>query len=154
MNKVISAGFAVLSQDGKLLLGRTEKYQKEHNWTVFKGGSENGEALIETAIRELKEESGIDIVADDKLNRNISTSPFFEFGFGLNNKTVVIYLLHDINGALNDFKFHCNSYCADNLPEICEYKWFTLDEAERNVFPSQRGLIQKLKELVNTKEHA
>lgn len=154
MNKIISAGFAVLSQDNRLLLGRTEKYNKEHNWTVFKGGTEDNEALIETAIRELKEESGIDVASDDRLNRNISTSPFYEFGFGLNNKTVIIYLLQDRNGILNDFHFSCSSYCSDNIPEICEYKWFTLDEAEKNIFPSQRGLIQKLKELVRVKETA
>ncbi len=142
---IISAGFVILSQDGKVLLGRTDKYNENGNWTVFKGQQEGKETLLETAIRELKEETGIDIVADDRLSANTSTSVFYSFG--IKNKIVYLYLLHDKDGALNDFVPVCNSYWKDNCPEIIEYKWFDIDEIENYVFPSQIGMAKELKRI-------
>jgi len=145
MSKIISAGFAVLSKDYKILLGKTDKYQKVSNWTIFKGQQEAGETNIDTAIRELREESGIDIVSDIRLNTNTSSSPFFTFG--LNDKTVFVYLLHDKEGALDNYKFKCSSFWGEGEenPEIQSYKWFEIEEAINAVYPSQRALIEKLK---------
>lgn len=143
MSKIISAGFAVLSKDKKMiLLGRTNKHNTNGNWTIFKGQAEEGETLIETAIRELREESGIDIIIDDRLNSNTSSSPFYTFG--VNDKTVYTYLLHDVEEVLKDFKCKCDSFWDGN-PEISEYRWFNLDEASKMVYPSQKGLIEKIK---------
>ena len=145
MSKVISAGFAVLSNDRKILLGKTDKYQKEANWTIFKGQQEEGESLIETAARELMEESNIDIVNDDRLNMNTSTSPIFSFG--INDKVVHVFLLVDKQSALNDTELKCNTYWSKDNPEITDYKWFTLEEAFKAVYPSQQVLIEKLKSI-------
>lgn len=142
MSKIISAGFAVISNDSKILLGKTQKYNKYENWTIFKGGQEAGETLIETAIRELHEESGIDIMNDVRLNSNTSSSPFFNFG--INDKTVFVYLLKDKDGVLNDFEFKCNSFFGVNQPEISHYSWFNIEEAKDRVYYSQRGMIEKL----------
>ena len=142
MSKITSAGFAVLSKDNQILLGKAQKYNDKGNWTIFKGQQEEGESLIETAIRELYEESGIDIISDNKLNVNTSSSPFFVFG--INDKTVYVYLLRDKDGVLEDFKFNCSSYFGDNQPEISEYAWFSIKDAMSKVYPSQRGLIEKL----------
>lgn len=141
--KSISAGFAIMSNDRKILLGKTDKYQKVNNWTIFKGQQENGESLIETATRELKEEANIDIIKDDRLNKNISSSPFFVFG--VNDKIVYVYLLIDRESVIKESDLKCNSFWAHNTPEIQEYKWVNIDEADRFVYPSQRPLIEKLK---------
>ena len=144
--KVISAGFIVRSKDGKYLLGKTTKYSKDACWTVFKGQQEDGESLIATATRELREESGIDILRSIDLQLSQSTSPFFSFS--IKGKDVVLYLLNDEKGVLDDFEFKCRSYWGpDKNPEICEYKWCTLDEMEELVFPSQRGLVSHLKQV-------
>lgn len=141
MAKIISSGFAVISNDYKILLGKTKKHNPKGSWTVFKGQREEGETLIETAIRELQEESGIDVMNDDRLNKYTSTSPFYVFG--LNDKTVHIFLLQDKENALDNYKFNCNSY-FEQIPEISEYEWFELEDASNKVYPSQRGLIEKL----------
>lgn len=142
MINVISSGFAILGKDGRILLGCTKKYNKENCWTVFKGQTEVGETLIETAIRELDEEAGINVMNDDRLNKNISTSPFFEFD--IHDKRVVIYLLQDAEGVLENYEFKCRSFWSSENPEICEFQWFTLEEAKKCIFPSQRGLIDEI----------
>ena len=141
----ISSGFVVCSSDGKVLLGRCTKYPKQKCWTVFKGQQRHGETKMETALRELKEESGIDVVVDDKLNTNTSSSPFYTFG--LKDKVVYIYLLHDVEGVLNNAEFSCASSTVEGNPEIVDHRWFNFAEAQANIFPSQSGLIRKLKDL-------
>ena len=142
--RVISAGFVVRSKGGKILLGQTTKYPKKQCWTVFKGQQEEGECLIATAVRELREESGIDILRSKELQMSHSTSPFFTFP--MKDKDVILYLLNDDQGVLEEASFKCSSYWgANKAPEICDYKWVTYDEMAEMVFPSQRGLVECLK---------
>lgn len=149
MNKVISSGFVVKGKEGRYLIGRADGHAEPYCWTVFKGKVEanNGidDGLMDTAIRELKEETGIDISTDHRLNRNISTNPIFNYS--LSHKDVFIYMLHDVEGALNDFKFFCSSFWTTDRPEISEYKWVTLEEMKNMIFPSQRGLVDKLEQM-------
>ena len=142
--KITSAGFIVVSKDGKILLGEAESHSPPYFWTVFKGGVEAGENLLQTAIRELKEESGIDINVEERLNRNISPNPVFDYS--LKHKNVYLFMLNDITGFLDNFDFKCTSYYGiNNKPEILSYRWFEVDEIIDNIFPSQRGLVDFLK---------
>jgi 8-oxo-dGTP pyrophosphatase MutT (NUDIX family) len=142
--RLVSAGFVVRSKEGKFLIGKTTKYPKKQCWTVFKGQQEDGESLIATAVRELREEAGIDILRDETLQKSQSTSPFFTFP--MKDKDVVLYLLNDDQGVLDDAKFKCSSYWgSERTPEICDYKWATFEEMSELIFPSQRGLIEYLK---------
>lgn len=143
-DRVVSAGFVVRSQDGKYLIGKTTKFPKAQCWTVFKGQQEEGESLIATATRELREEAGIDILKNTKLQLSQSTSRFFSFT--MKEKDVILFLLNDEHGVLNEHEFKCSSYWGPSkTPEICEYKWVSLDEMEENIFPSQRGLVEYLR---------
>jgi 8-oxo-dGTP pyrophosphatase MutT (NUDIX family) len=141
--KIISAGFIIVSKDKKILLGRAGFHHPPFCWTVFKGGAEKGEDLLQTAMRELKEESGIDINYEQRLNRNISSEPVYDYA--LKHKNVYLFLLEDITGFLEDFNFVCCSFWEDGKPEVTDYQWFEIDELENNIFPSQRGLIDFLK---------
>jgi len=151
-NRVVSAGFIVRSKGGKYLIGRTTKYPKDKCWTVFKGQQERDESLIQTAARELREESGIDILRNETLQLSHSTSPFCSFA--MKDKDVVLYLLNDDKGVLDEYalegeeglRFKCSSYWgAQRTPEIAAYKWCTLDEMEELVFPSQRSVVEALR---------
>tara|TARA_R110000824_G_scaffold218435_3_gene405079 strand:+ start:11265 stop:11714 length:450 start_codon:yes stop_codon:yes gene_type:complete len=145
MSREISAGFIIRGQDGRYLLGRAEKHPPPHSWTMFKGGQEAGEELIDTAIRELQEETGIDINADDRLNMNISTN--YVFCYKLRHKDVYLFFLNDVEGALSDTEFSCSSFWGeDNLPEIGDWRWCTIEEMEADIFPSQRGVVSFIKE--------
>jgi len=150
MAKIISSGFVVQCMDGKFLLGRTSKKNDQYCWTIFKGGTMENESLIETAIRELKEESGIDIAKDDRLNKNISTN--YIHNYSIKDKNIYVFMLVDREGALDDFQFFCNSYYGtNNDPEIVEYRKFDLSEMHNYIFPSQRGLLDVLKRIEASK---
>jgi len=151
--RIVSAGFIVRSRDGKYLLGKTTKYPKDECWTVFKGQQEQGESLIATATRELREESGIDILRSVDLQLSQSTSPFFSFA--MKDKDVILYLLNDEKGILDQYaiggdktpRFRCSSYWGSSkTPEISDYRWCTIDEMQKIVFPSQRGVVECLRQ--------
>lgn len=144
MRKETSAGFIIRGKDGRYLLGKATKHADPFCWSVFKGSQENNEELINTAIRELKEETGIDIAVDERLNRNISTN--YIYSYHLRHKDVYLFLLQDVEGALDNFNFKCSSFWGENnLPEIEDWQWFTLDEMDNNIFPSQRGVAEMLR---------
>ena len=72
--KIVSSGFVILNKREEVLLGRVDAHDPPYQYTVFKGQQEKGESLLDTAIRELQEESGIDVLTEHKLNRYISTN--------------------------------------------------------------------------------
>ena len=55
--KVVGIAFV---ENGKLLIVQSHKSSKTNSWTFIGGGVEEGETLIEAAIREVSEEIHID----------------------------------------------------------------------------------------------
>ena len=53
MQKVVGVAFI---EDGKLLIVQSHKSSKTNSWTLVGGGVEDGETLVEAAIREVSEE--------------------------------------------------------------------------------------------------
>ena len=141
----VSSGFVVKSKCGKYLLGKADGHIGPFCFTIFKGKQEINETLIDTAMRELKEETGIDIAQDNRLNKNISTNPIYDYS--LRHKDVYVFILTDSEGALDNFPFACSSFWSDGKPEITDYRWFSLNEMMNFIFPSQRGLVEKLERM-------
>lgn len=142
MAKTISTGFIVLSKSNKVLIGKG--CNRENNcWTVFKGSVEEGESWIEAAIRELKEESGIDINASKELQMSISSNPVHSYT--MRNKYVHLYLLKDDDSVLDGYEFKCDSKInGDGPPEILDYKWVDIEELNEYLFFSQQGIQEYL----------
>lgn len=144
--RITSAGFVVELKDGSYLLGKATGHLPPYCFTIFKGQTEAGETLIDTAMRELEEESGINVSKDDRLNKHISSAPIFSYG--MSQKDVVVFLLVDAEGVLDNATFVCNSFFRvgdKDLPEICEYGKFKLEDMDKVIFPSQQGLVEELK---------
>ena len=151
MIKIVSSGFVIQNRQGEILLGRVDGHEPPYQYTIFKGGQEEGESLLDTAIRELKEETGIDIVTDHRLNRYISANPLFTYH--MRSKDVHLFFLEDIEGALDNFEFHCDSYWgASQQPEISAYRWVKIEDLHKCIFPSQRGLAKFLQDRLKKKE--
>lgn len=138
----ISAGYLVKCGD-KYLLGRPF-----HSvfWSIFKGGQHKGESLIETAKRELKEESGLDI--DDLLENKIIGRKDCEkllLKYDVKKKKLVyVYLLELPESFLNE-EFFCTSYMEDiSIPEVVDYHWFTKKELKNAIFRSQLCVLKKI----------
>ena len=91
MKKVKSCGCIVIENNKVLLI-----QQKKGNWGFPKGRVEKNESECETAIREVKEETNIDVIIEDKNKKYIDTyySKKDEF------KEVVLFLGKRIGGEI------------------------------------------------------
>ena len=89
---------------------------KNHNgryWTFPKGHVEQNETEQQTAIREIKEETGLNVIIEPDFRRTSTYSPF-----GKIKKQVVFFLAKADESAVNLQK-----------SEIDYYLWATIDEA-------------------------
>lgn len=144
-----AAGYLV-KVGNKFLLGHPFGRDK-NRWTIFKGGQNDGESLLDTAIRELREESNIRIVGDNTklgiVQSDQYTKKIHIYNVG-KEKIVHVFLLDLPEGALNGYPLKCPSIIPNSSdPEIDGYKLFSVDEAEKVLLRSQQGLITIMKAL-------
>ena len=125
MKKVKSCGCIVIENNKVLLI-----QQKKGNWGFPKGRVEKNETECETAIREVKEETNIDVIIEDKNKKYIDTyySKKDEF------KEVIFFLGKRIGGEIKP---------QEN--EIKNVEWVDLLEAiNRITMKSTKELYQKV----------
>ncbi len=91
--------------------------EEDYRWSLAKGTPDVGETMEETALREVREETGLEVEIDSPLGS-------IEYWFVSRehdvryHKTVHFYLMVPVGG---DFAFHD--------PEFDVVRWFPLDEA-------------------------
>jgi len=107
-------------------------------WGVPKGHVEPGESVAAAAVREVREETGLESVVEDVLGevtywyarRDASGRPTRVW------KRVRFFLLRHTGGRF-----------ADRDRELDRVRWFSLDEAEaRATFANERELIRRARE--------
>jgi bis(5'-nucleosidyl)-tetraphosphatase len=104
-------------------------------WALPKGTPDSGETTEETALRETREETGLEVVVERRLR---SIRYFFGRGTTRFNKTVHFFLMRPVGGSLDDHD-----------AEFDEVRWVDLDEAlailnhatERSVVEEAAGAI-------------
>lgn len=133
-----SAGGLVVDRiDGAtrgVLIGRIDR-QGELEWVLPKGHIEPGETTQEAAIREIREETGLEAAIAATLG---PIDYWFVAGKRRIHKTVHHYLLTPVGGTL-----------ASEDVEVSEVAWVPLDQLERRLrHPSERRLLRRLPELL------
>lgn len=133
-----SAGGLVVDRiDGAtrgVLIGRIDR-QGELEWVLPKGHIEPGETTQEAAIREIREETGLEAAIAATLG---PIDYWFVAGKRRIHKTVHHYLLTPVGGTL-----------ATEDVEVSEVAWVPLDQLERRLrHPSERRLLRRLPELL------
>lgn len=123
-----SCGAIILDKDYKVLL---LKHNAGH-WAFPKGHVENNETEEETALREVKEETNLDIKLDTKFRKTTKYSPCEGV-----EKEVVYFYGYDAKGKEKV-----------QLEEVSEIKWAKdIDEAiELVTFDNDKNILKSLKE--------
>ena len=114
-------------------------------WSIVKGEVETDENLLETAVREFKEETGM-----DPLN------PFLELGFVTQRSGKIVYAWafecdFDLSSGFESNKIEIEwppkSGKRITIPEIDKLEYFSLEEALLKVNQAQAQLILRLKSM-------
>ena len=113
-----------------------------HDWGLPKGTPEPGETRVETALREVREETGLEVVIDDYIGEIEYSFPWPKDGVRLEesdgrqpiaHKTVLFYLMSAIGGS-TDLHDH----------EFDDVRWFPADTALTSLrYENEAGIVRE-----------
>ncbi|QRO87284.1 NUDIX hydrolase [Kytococcus sedentarius] len=134
MRETSAGGVVVTVEPGRARLALIARFNRAHRleWCLPKGHVEAGETLVETAVREVAEETGI-------RSRPVLTLGTIDYWFSTPerriHKRVHHYLLEAVGGRL--------TVEEDPDHEAVDVQWFDLDTAHRTLtFPNERRIAQ------------
>ena len=126
MKQEKSCGCIIINDKDEVLL----IHHNAGHWDFPKGHVEEGETEIETAIREVKEETNIDVEVDEIYRYSTKYSPKQDV-----LKEVIYFLAKNIS----DNK-------QAQLEEVSEVKWFNFNDAIKQItFDNSRDILIQLK---------
>ena len=127
MKKEKSCGCIVINDKNEILL----IHHNVGHWGFPKGHVEEGETEVQTAIREVKEETNIDVEVDEAYRYSTKYSP---------KEDVVKEVIYFLAKNINDNK-------QAQLEEVSEVKWFAMEDAINKItFDNSRDILIQLKE--------
>lgn len=128
----VGVGLYIVNEKRQLLLGLRKSAHGCGTWCPPGGHMEFGESNAQAAVREAKEETGLDIVPDSVTLAGVTNDYFKE-----SNK-------HYITLNLTTTKFSGTPRCMK--PDKCaEWKWFDLDNLPKNLFLSTQNFFKEHK---------
>ncbi len=128
MKQEKSCGAIILRKDTEELQVLLLKHNAGH-WAFAKGHVEANETEEQTALREIKEETSLDVKLDTKFRTTVTYSPMEDV-----EKEVVYFLAYKTEG--NE---------TPQLEEISQMKWLNLDEAKNTVtYERDKEILQKV----------
>lgn len=146
--KPVSCGFLIES-NGLYLIGHATQPRSyvfnpdDELWTIPKGIVNKNETDIDAAVREVREETGINIpdyydISDIPVYMTIAT----------HYKTIKVFHLLDSDSKLSNIECKCNSIIQNKnmpqmngLPEIDMFMWANKQQAQKLVFSSLKPLF-------------
>jgi len=126
---------------------RSRKYllvkQHQGHWGFPKGHIEKNEKLIETALRELKEETGIKKI--EFIKRKIWLRDNYSF-YNSNAKIIKIVDYFIAESLVNKVKI--------DFDEILNFKWLTFDKAlDRLTFKESKKILKQANKIISNYEN-
>ncbi len=118
--------------------GNTEilliKHVNSGHWSFPKGHVEDEETEVETAMREVREETGIDVIIDPTFRETVSYSPKKD------TQKVVVYFV----AKAKNFDF------SPQEEEISEIKWVEIGRASTVLtYENDRSIVNKAKLVIS-----
>jgi predicted NUDIX family NTP pyrophosphohydrolase len=119
-----------------------EMWQNRNYWAFLKGGVEGDETWEETALREFKEETGLEL-------DGITKSNLISLGTTRQNKYKIAIAFGLYYPNINPDECHSN-YADDGVTlEIDKYAWYTFDELKEITHPTHLDFYKQIIELVS-----
>jgi len=144
MNKEFSAGAVIFKKEGPDILFLIIYSMRNRIWGFPKGHLEKGETEKEAAVREIKEETGLENLkfiegfAEKVIYETISTRPPFK---GRKIEKYVTYFLCETKGG---------GVAVDGR-EISDYKFLPLDEAGKLIrFGNLKEILRRAYDFLQT----
>lgn len=126
MKQEKSCGCIVMNEKNEILL----VHHNDGHWDLPKGHMEAGETEVDTAIREVKEETNIDVEVNEKYRYTTKYSPKENV-----MKEVVYFLAKNTSNSKKP-----------QLEEVSEVKWYKFDEAiETITYNNSKEILLNLK---------
>jgi 8-oxo-dGTP pyrophosphatase MutT (NUDIX family) len=145
-----AAGIFLIREDYKILIAHPTNIPMTR-WSIPKGRMEEGEHPTQTAVREMFEESNVDL-SDWKIMHNLEHVTYKN-----KDKILIPFVLFERQNDINfdSFEFKCNSNVPEEIggfPEMDDYKWVTLDEAKELLFKSQVKCLDEIQKIIDKLE--
>lgn len=127
MKQEKSCGCIIINNNNEILL----IHHNAGHWDFPKGHMEQGETEKQTAIREVKEETNIDVEVNENYRYSTKYSP---------KENVIKEVVYFLAKNINDNK-------QAQLEEVSEVKWFKFEDAlEIITYSTSKEILIKLKE--------
>lgn len=133
MKREFSAGGIVFNEKGEVLI---TKHSLNHHWGFPKGWIEEGQTIEEAAVREVREEGGVEAAIRGKVGY---TKYIYTRADEKVFKVVTYFLMEYISGDPKDHDF-----------EMEDAGWFTTEGALKTLdFSRDKDLLKKAVEMKN-----
>lgn len=103
-----------------------KQFLQKESWGIPKGHINEDESFEQCARREVREETGIDVVLAQALPEVTTT-------WGNEKKRVISYMAQQVGSS--------DPHCNDPDCEVAEVRWFSVDNLPR-IHPYQRSLVE------------
>ena len=138
MKKEKSCGAVVYKFQNNQLLFLLIKSKKGHHYSFPKGHVENNETEIETALREIKEETNLDVIVDTNYRSVITYSPME------NVMKDVVYFVATPTGE---------EKVIPQVEEVSSAKWLYYSQALKQItHENEKNVLIKAYEYLNDKK--
>jgi 8-oxo-dGTP pyrophosphatase MutT (NUDIX family) len=128
MNLIFLSGACIINNDQVLLVQQSQTARHKGLWGPPAGHKKGRETMFEIAIREVKEETNLDIEVKGLVQSGII--------MGTNGKISVFTLY---------FAFPKNTQkIKTDDPKISDYKWVTLEEVKKDKYPLRNPLLKSV----------
>jgi ADP-ribose pyrophosphatase YjhB (NUDIX family) len=127
-NPAIATSIALI-KDKKILLAKRRVEPQKGMWDILGGFVDAGESIEECAVREMKEEAGLNVEIEEYLGSMADV-------YGGRPTTPVMFRVKSIDG-------HKKPIAQDDVEEL---RWFSLNEIPKNIaFENVKIIISKVK---------